>query len=203
MKQALLIATRNRHKTGEIARMLGEEWAVRDLTEHPEMPEMVESGSTFEENAVIKAEVASRELPGLVLADDSGLEVDALKGAPGVYSARYSGAKATDEENRRHLLAELARLGVCEAEDLRARFQCAMALAEAGKVLATFMGTVEGRLVLKAAGKEGFGYDPLFVPDGYDVTFGELDLGTKNQISHRARALGRVLEWLRDKASQG
>jgi XTP/dITP diphosphohydrolase len=108
--QHLIVATRNAHKAREIQRILGADFAVRDLSAHPETPETVESGKTFEENAVLKATAASRQLPGFILADDSGLEVDALGGAPGIYSARYAGQNATDKQNIDKLLAALARL---------------------------------------------------------------------------------------------
>jgi XTP/dITP diphosphohydrolase len=194
--RSLIIATRNGHKTRELAAMLGREWLVEDLTERRALPEPEENGSTFEENAGIKALAASRAVEGPVLADDSGLEVDVLDGAPGIRSARYAGEKATDKENRDRLLAELARLDHAAEEPVRARFRCAIALAEGGKMLATFTGSVEGRITLAEAGAGGFGYDPLFIPDGYCETFAELDAETKNKISHRARAMEQAIEWL-------
>jgi XTP/dITP diphosphohydrolase len=192
----LIIATRNRHKTAELAAMLGPEWMVEDLTGRRELPEPEENGTTFEENAVVKAVAASRALEGLVLADDSGLEVDALDGAPGIRSARYAAERATDRENRDRLVRELAGLNHVEEEPMTARFRCAMAVAEEGKVLGTFCGRVEGRIALLEAGTGGFGYDPLFIPDGYSQTFAELDARTKNRLSHRARAMEQVIEWL-------
>ena len=192
----LIIATRNRHKTAEMAAMLGPEWVVEDLTGRGDLPEPEEHGKTFEENAAIKAVAASRVLKGLVLADDSGLEVDALDGAPGIRSARYAGEKATDEENREKILKELARLNHVAEEPMTARFRCAMAVAEEGKVLGTFCGQVEGRIVLAEAGTGGFGYDPLFIPDGFEQTFAELDPKAKNQVSHRARAMEQAIAWL-------
>ena len=192
----LIIATRNRHKTEEMAAMLGPEWVVEDLTAHRDLPEPEETGTTFEENAAIKAVAAACALKGLVLADDSGLEVDALAGGPGIRSARYAGEKATDQENRDRLLEELAGLNHIPAEPVAARFRCAMAVAQEGKVLGTFCGRVEGRIVRTAAGTSGFGYDPLFIPQGYSQTFAELDPRTKNRLSHRARAMEQVVEWL-------
>jgi len=194
--QRLIIATRNRHKAAEMAAMLGPEWVVEDLAGRGDLPEPEENGRTFEENAAIKAVAASRALKGLVLADDSGLEVDALGGAPGIRSARYAGEKAADQENRNRLLRELARLNHAAEEPMSARFRCAMAVAEAGKVLGTFSGRVEGRIVLAEAGTGGFGYDSLFIPDGYSQTFAELDAETKNRLSHRARAMEQVIGWL-------
>ncbi len=176
--------------------MLGPEWMVQDLTGHPGLPEPDENGKTFGENAAIKAVAASSALEGLVLADDSGLEVDALGGAPGIRSARYAGEKATDQENRDRLLKNLARVNHAAEEPMTARFRCAMAVAEAGRVLAAFSGQVEGRIVLAEAGTGGFGYDPLFIPEGYGQTFAELDAETKNRLSHRARAMEQVMAWL-------
>lgn len=186
----LLIATKNAHKTGEIRAILGPGWDVEDLTGHPEIPSPEETGTTFAENAAIKAVAASARFDGLVLADDSGLEVDALGGEPGVRSARYAGESATDADNRARLLRELKDFPA------PARFRCTMVLAEKGKVRGTFNGSVEGRIVSLETGQGGFGYDPLFIPDGFDRTFGELPAETKNGLSHRARALGQVRDFL-------
>jgi XTP/dITP diphosphohydrolase len=192
----LIIATRNRHKTAELAAMLGPEWMVEDLSGREDLPEPEETGRTFEENAAIKAVAASQALEGLVLADDSGLEVDLLDRAPGVRSARYAGEKATDKQNRDRLLDELAHLEHAAEEPMTARFRCAMAVAGKGRVLAAFSGSIEGRIVLAEVGTGGFGYDSLFIPEGYSETFAELDAAIKNRISHRARALEQVLHWL-------
>lgn len=184
--QHLIAATRNAHKTREIQRILGADFAVRDLSAHPETSETVESGKTFEENAVLKATAASRQLPGLIVADDSGLEVDALGGAPGIYSARYAGPNATDKQNIDKLVSELARI---ERAKRSARFRCVIALAREGKLLGTFEGVVEGVIVDPPRGRGGFGYDPIFVPQEFEQTFGELPAEVKNRISHRARAI--------------
>jgi XTP/dITP diphosphohydrolase len=189
----LLIATRNRHKTREIGQMLGNQWIVQDLSSLPDAPEVEETGTTFEENAALKASAISRLCDRLVLADDSGLEVDALKGDPGVYSARYAGKNATDAENRHLLMRNLAALSISESP---ARFRCAMALARNGELLGTFDGTVEGKVILEERGVQGFGYDPMFVPEGHDRTFGELPPETKNGMSHRGRALRRAVKFL-------
>jgi XTP/dITP diphosphohydrolase len=194
--RSLIIATRNRHKTSEIAAMLGSDWLVQDLAAYPDLPETEETGATFAENAMLKAIAASQSIKGLILADDSGLEVDLLGGAPGVRSARYAGEKATDKDNRTKLLHELAKFQHAAPEPITARFQCAMALADAGRPLATFNGCVEGRIVLAEAGTGGFGYDPLFIPDGYTQTFAELDPATKKSLSHRALALEQAIAWL-------
>ncbi len=185
----LLIATKNAHKTAEIAAMLGPEWDVTDLSAHPEIPAPEENGETFAENAVIKALAAARLFPGLVLADDSGLEVDALGGAPGVRSARYAGPQATDADNRAKLLRELANF---RGKERAARFRCTLVLAENGTVRATFDGTVEGLIINAERGEGGFGYDALFVPEGYCETFAQLPAATKNTLSHRARAMEKA-----------
>jgi len=191
----LLIATRNAHKTREIAQIFGARFAVTDLTAHPELPATVESGSTFLENATLKAVEASRFFAGLVLSDDSGLEVDALGGAPGVYSARYAGEDSDDARNRKRLLEELARVEAKGAART-ARFRCVMALAENGSVTGLFEGSVEGVIIDTEKGEGGFGYDSLFVPEGYGETFAELPDEIKNRGSHRARALQKVSDFL-------
>ena len=184
----LVVATRNRRKTREIQRILGSEYSVRDLGAHPEVLEIRESGTSFEENAKLKALAASRHLPALVIADDSGLEVDALGGAPGIYSARYAGANATSRNKIDKLLRELARVRAI-GDGRLARFRCVVALARNGDLLGTFEGTVEGRIADEARGDAGFGYDPIFVPDGFEQTFGELTKEVKNTISHRGKAI--------------
>ena len=194
---ALLIATRNAHKTAEFRVMLGDRFEVTDLTAHPEIPAVEETGETFEENAVLKAVAASEIFSGVVLADDSGLEVDALGGAPGVISARYSGENADDRSNREKLLAELDRVGA-RGKARSARFRCVLALARKGAVVVAFDGKVEGMIINQAKGERGFGYDPVFVPEGYCETFAQLDEEIKNRESHRARALGKLILWLAD-----
>ena len=190
----LLVATRNIHKTEEIASILGEGYQVSDLTTLPGAPDVEETGSTFLENAGLKAVAISSVTESLVLADDSGLEVDALEGRPGVYSARYAGLEAKDSDNNMKLLSELEGVG----ENRRtARFRCVMVLAEAGEILEDFSGSVEGRILEKPRGHAGFGYDPLFVPGGERKSFAELGSDIKNGLSHRARAMEAVSVWLR------
>jgi XTP/dITP diphosphohydrolase len=184
----LIVATRNEHKTLEIQQILGPEFEVRDLSAYPEISKTVESGESFEENATLKAIAVSKKLPGLVIADDSGLEVEVLGGAPGIYSARYADAKATDKQNMDKLLEKLARIGIKHSQR-RARFRCALALAREGQILSIFEGAVEGTIVDPARGSHGFGYDPIFVPNGFEETFGELPAELKNSISHRAQAI--------------
>jgi XTP/dITP diphosphohydrolase len=184
----LLLATRNAHKAREIQEILGLEFELRDLMAYPEILEIVESGKSFEENAKLKAIAVSKELPALVIADDSGLEVEALGGAPGIYSARYAGKNATDEQNVKKLLSELTRAGA-KTHQRKARFRCVIALARAGELLDTFNGAVEGTIADYPRGSRGFGYDPIFVPQGFEQTFAELPAEVKNRISHRAEAI--------------
>jgi XTP/dITP diphosphohydrolase len=192
----LVVATRNRHKTREIQHILGPDFRVRDLGAHPEISEIHESGTSFEENAKLKALAASRQLPALVIADDSGLEVDALGGAPGIYSARYTGANATERDKIDKLLSELARVRTTN-DRRRARFRCVVALARNGNLLGTFEGIVEGRIADEARGEGGFGYDPIFIPEGFEQTFGELPSEVKNTIGHRAKAIRALAVRLR------
>ncbi|HEX4631991.1 MAG TPA: RdgB/HAM1 family non-canonical purine NTP pyrophosphatase [Chthoniobacterales bacterium] len=183
----LILATRNAHKTREFAEILGDDFVVRDLSGEPDAPVIEETGSTFAENAILKAVGISKRSADLVVADDSGLEVDALDGAPGVFSARYAGPRATDAENIARLLSELG--AVSNDELPAARFRCVLALARHGSVLGTFEGTIEGIIVPSPRGRSGFGYDPIFQPSGFTQTFAELSAAEKNQISHRAEAI--------------
>ena len=199
----LLLATRNAHKTREFAEILGKDFEVSDLSSVRDAPEIKETGGSFEENAILKALAVSQlrsASGGLVVADDSGLEVDALNGAPGIYSARYAGENASDEANVDKLLRELS-LQNLPASKRTARFRCVTALARAGKLLGTFEGTVDGVIVDLARGRNGFGYDPIFVPEGFDRTFAELPAKIKNKISHRAKAITRLREALRSDRS--
>jgi len=192
----LVVATHNRHKTREIQHILGPEFKVCDLRAHADVSEIRESGTSFEENAKLKALAASKQLPALVIADDSGLEVDALGGAPGVYSARYAGASATDRDKIDKLLRELARVRATD-DGRRARFRCVVALARNGHLLGIFEGIVEGKIANEARGDSGFGYDPIFIPEGLKQTFGELPTQVKNTISHRAKAIRALADRLR------
>jgi XTP/dITP diphosphohydrolase len=190
----LVFATSNAHKTEEVAAILGADWQVEDLRAHPGVTLDEETGDTFEANAIIKAVSGSRGTPGLlVLADDSGLEVDALGGAPGVRSARYAGETANAADNRAKLKAELSKLPPTR---FAGRFRCCMVLARDGAVLHITHGSVEGQLLTEEVGAGGFGYDALFIPDGFTETFGVLPAETKNQLSHRARALAAMKEQL-------
>jgi XTP/dITP diphosphohydrolase len=193
-KQRLLLATRNAHKTREVREILGGGFAVEDLTDRPDLPDVEETGDTFEANARLKALAASPHYDGWILADDSGLEVDALGGEPGVRSARFAGDEATMEDNRALLKRRLAGFG---AEQRRARFRCVLALARGGEVVRTFEGAVEGVIIPDEAGEGGFGYDPLFVPEGGNLTFAEMGSAEKHALSHRGRALARLADFLR------
>lgn len=192
----LVIATRNQGKLKEIRRLLAESGIeVRGLESFPELPEVEEGGATFAENARKKAETIARLTGRLTLADDSGLEVAALHGAPGVYSARYAGAGASDGDNNAKLLAALEGF---PAEQRQGAFCCAMALAAPGQETRLFFGRVEGRILTEPRGAGGFGYDPLFLVREFAQTMAELSLETKNRISHRGQALRQALEVLRE-----
>ena len=192
----LLLATRNAHKTRELHEILGDQFEIVDLSTYPEIPETVESGMTFEENAAIKVLAVAKICRGLVVADDSGLEVDALDGAPGIFSARYAGENATDSQNVMKLLRELALRNV-ENEQRTARFRCVIALARDAELLQTFEGSVEGSIVSEQRGDGGFGYDPIFVPAGLRQTFAEVLPAEKNRLSHRARAVAQLAAFLK------
>jgi XTP/dITP diphosphohydrolase len=193
--QTLLVATWNTHKTKEIGQILGSGWNVRDLTTLADAPRVEETGSTFAENAALKAVAISDSFPELVLADDSGLAVDALNGEPGVYSARFAGVDATDAQNRSKLIGLLKTL---PAREFPARFRCEMVLANKGEVQGSFSGTLEGVVVPRERGDHGFGYDSMFIPAGYSETFAELPSEIKNSLSHRARALAQVVAFLKN-----
>ena len=172
--------------------MIGEQFEVLDTTAFPDFPEIEETGTTFLENARLKAEGISRHVGGWVLSDDSGLEVDALDGAPGVWSSSYGGEEGNHSRNNARLMEEMA------GKDSRsARFRCTMVLARNGKEEAHFSGTVEGSIIAELRGTKGFGYDPLFIPEGHDQTFAELGDAVKNTLSHRARALAQTADFLK------
>ena len=192
----LVLATRNPGKISEIQALLPD-MRVATAASFPGCPEPAETGRTFEENALIKAREVSRYTGRAALADDSGLEVDALHGAPGVHSARYAGTDATDQDNIRHLLEALD--GISDA-GRTARFRCVVAVVVPDGRTWTAEGACEGRILRAPRGHAGFGYDPLFVPAGFEQTFAELDAGVKNRISHRALALRRIADVLKTPA---
>lgn len=181
----LIIATRNAHKLEEIRAIFDfQGLEVLSAFDFPEIPDVEEDADTFVGNAVKKAVEIAAATGCWTLADDSGLEVDALQGAPGVYSARYAGEPCDYAANNEKLLGELA------GKDLRtARFKTVIALSDPAGNAKTVEGVCPGKIIDELRGTNGFGYDPLFVPDGYDQTFAELDASVKNRISHRANAL--------------
>lgn len=186
-----LAATRNRHKLAELRALLRGTGRLVGLDELENPPEVIEDGLTFAENAIKKA----RELcafSGLcTIADDSGLEVEALDGRPGVFSARFAGEHASDRENREKLLAQLAH-----EPRRRARFRCVLALCLPGGICRTVEGVCHGTISREPRGVAGFGYDPVFQPDGFDRTFAEMSPAQKNTLSHRGRALEKARrEW--------
>ncbi|MBB5350426.1 XTP/dITP diphosphohydrolase [Haloferula luteola] len=193
-KPRLVVATRNAHKTEEIRQMVGDRYTVLNANDFPGLPEVEETGTTFLENATLKAVAVSLGVEGMVLSDDSGLEVDALGGRPGVWSSSFGGEEGNHAKNNARLSDEMASV-----EQRQARFRCVMVLAEKGQVLADFSGAVEGRILKQMSGEGGFGYDPFFAPEGYDRSFAELGPEVKNQLSHRARALQQVVAFLADR----
>jgi len=187
-------ATGNPGKLREF-RLAAQKFAI-DIQELPALAELApceETGRTFQDNAILKAKYYGAHAPGLLFADDSGLEVDALDGAPGVISARYAGPGATDALNNALLLGNMRG-----REDRRARFVCVIALADHGKLIRTFRGTVEGELLNEAHGDAGFGYDPLFYYPPYGRAFGEVSVEEKMAVSHRGKALTALFRYLSD-----
>jgi XTP/dITP diphosphohydrolase len=194
----LCIATRNAHKVQELGAVLAPYWTVKCSADYPEMEQLediAETGDTFLANATLKAVATSQVVPDYVLADDSGLECDALNHAPGVFSARYGGIPSSAERNNAKLLEELERAGATTPQQRAARFRCVLVLAKEGAVVASFEGKCEGTIGFEPKGTHGFGYDPLFIPQGYSRTFGQLVEKTKMTLSHRGQALQRFLEW--------
>lgn len=192
--KCLLVATRNRGKIREITALLdGLVEEVLCVADMPDLPETVEDGATFSENALKKAREAS-DVTGLaVLADDSGLIVDGLDGAPGVFSARFAGSDADDTANNQKLLTELR---LRPEASRAAAFVCTMAFVAPDGSEHLFEGRVEGRIIDQPRGEQGFGYDPIFLVNGFDQTMAELPLTEKNRISHRGQALQSFKEYL-------
>lgn len=195
---SLLLGTRNAGKLREIEIIVGDvPWRIRSLREFANVAVAAEDFDTYAGNAIAKAQFYARETGICALADDSGLEVAALGGAPGVHSARYAGAGATDADRRALLLSELNNVSALVQLDRQARFVCVVAIATPdGTVLNVSEGICHGSITFAPRGAGGFGYDPLFVPDGFTQTFAELPDTSKNQISHRARALLKTREFL-------
>ncbi|MDQ3798565.1 MAG: XTP/dITP diphosphatase [Acidobacteriota bacterium] len=197
MRMEILIATKNQGKVKELADILADlPVTLRSLNDFENVSEPEETGVDFVENAVLKARSYAMQTGLWAIADDSGLEVEALRNAPGVFSARYAGENATDEERIRKLLNELSDTG---GENRRARFVCAMAVAdETGEIRFTCEGVCAGTITDAPRGANGFGYDPVFAPEGFSETFGELSAEVKREISHRARASQKIIAYLRD-----
>ena len=193
--QTLLLGTRNTGKIREIESILADSgWSFSSLQSFPGVDTPAESGDTYADNAILKARFYALSTGMCALADDSGLEVEGLAGAPGVYSARYAGENASDADRRALLVSELAKI---PNANRRARFIAAVAISDArGAVLNVSEGICEGTIIFSPRGDGGFGYDPLFVPDGYNQTFAELSEDIKNRISHRARALLKTRAFL-------
>lgn len=187
----LVFATHNKGKVHEIQYLIGEKIKILSLTDIGYIEEIPETGSTFNENAFIKANTIYQIYKKPVFADDSGLEVDALNGRPGVYSARYAGIGLKNFElHINKLLNELNGI-----EDRSARFRTVICLIINDEIY-YFEGVVNGKIIHHPRGNNGFGYDPIFVPDGYDKTFAEMNLDEKNTISHRSQAINKMLEFL-------
>jgi len=197
-RPAIVVGSFNPKKSAEMAELLAGVGApVRSLSEFPDVEAVPEDGTTFAENARLKALGLARQIEAAdilgVVADDSGIEVDAMNGRPGVFSARYGGENATDPERVQRMLEELGDL---PPEKRTARFRCHVTCADAQRVLIETEGAVEGRIAFEPAGDFGFGYDPVFIPHGYDRTFSELGPEVKHRISHRAIALRKFREEL-------
>lgn len=187
----LIFATHNKNKLKEVKSLMPSSIELLSLDDISFNDEIEETADTIEGNALLKAKTIFEKTGTNCFADDSGLLVDALNGAPGVYSARYAGEQKNDEDNMQKLLHELN-----DKPNRNAHFKTVMALIIDGKEY-LFEGKIEGKIILEKLGTNGFGYDPIFVPDGYNETFAQLDSETKNNISHRARALQKMLEFLK------
>ncbi|MBR7553443.1 XTP/dITP diphosphatase [Allobacillus sp. GCM10007491] len=192
----IYVATTNEGKLKEMKELFsGHGVEIKSLMEQfPEAKDVEETGTTFEENAVLKAETYSKTYHIPVLADDSGLEVYALNREPGIYSARYAGVEKNNEANNDKLLKNLQDK---KSEGRDAAFVCVLAFAHPGEKTLTTEGRCEGRILTERRGDQGFGYDPLFQPNGYEQSFGELRPEVKNEISHRKKALEKMLNYLK------
>ena len=184
----IIFASKNRGKIEEVKHILqNSEIELLSLLDFGDFPEIEETGTTFQENAVIKAETVFEKLSIPAIGDDSGLAVDQLSGRPGVYSARYAGENATDEENNNKLIEELKNY----PEPHPAKFVCTAVYYD-GRDYITSVGEIKGRILKEPRGKNGFGYDPYFLPDGYIITTAEMPLEEKNKISHRSKAFNEL-----------
>jgi len=190
MTKELVFATNNAHKTKEVAKILAPNYKVLSLKDINCLVDIPETGDTFEENAKLKSTYVFENFGLDCFADDSGLEVEALNNEPGIYSARYSGVK-DDATNLQLLLKNMEG-----KTDRRARFKTVISLLKNGKNH-LFEGVIEGTIRTVTSGTNGFGYDPIFQPDGYEITFAEMDMSEKNKISHRALAMQKLIEFLK------
>ncbi len=196
----MLAATTNKNKVREfqeILKDLKDKINIITTDAIPNFPEIVEDGTTFAENAMKKAKEASAFADMVAMADDSGLVVEALDGAPGIHSARYAGEGASDADRIAKLLKAMD--GVT---DRSAKFVCAAAIAYRGEEVKTFIGEIKGKITLAPSGSNGFGYDPVFIPDGFEKTFAELTDEEKNAVSHRGRAMRAVADFFREEFSK-
>jgi XTP/dITP diphosphohydrolase len=201
MHRDLVLATRNRHKGKELAALLADlPIRIRTMDEFPEVPDVVEDGDTCEANAIKKARAVSEATGLLVVADDTGLEVDALGGRPGVYAARYAGSQATYEDNCRKLLGEMTGVPL---DQRTARFVTVAAVASPSRTVDVMTGRLEGLIAEKPAGGGGFGYDPVFYVPELGRTLAELSSEEKNRISHRAKAFAQVRDLLQNRFGSG
>lgn len=193
----IIIATNNQGKAEEFKRFFLKyqinALSLLDLTE--ELPDVEETGTTFSENAALKAEQIAAIINQPVLADDSGLIIDALNGDPGIFSARYAGEHKNDLDNMAKVLKELMNVPL---EKRTARFICVLAVARPGKETIFKTGICEGKISFNPTGKNGFGYDPIFIPTGRNQTMAEISATEKNQISHRSKAIVQLKEWIED-----
>jgi XTP/dITP diphosphohydrolase len=190
----LVFATNNLHKLTEVQEMTGSIISLKSLDDIGCAEDIPETGETLDKNALQKAEYVHSKFKVDVFADDTGLEVEALNGAPGVYSARYAGPERNSENNIKKLLLELKG-----KENRKARFKTVISLIMSNEVF-QFEGVVNGVITETASGLSGFGYDPVFVPDGFDETFAEMSAAQKNEISHRGRAMRALVDFLKTKA---
>lgn len=186
----IFIATKNKGKVKEFQDFFAPyNVSVTSLLDHPDLADVEETGKTFEENAILKAEQIAVRVNQTVLADDSGLVIDALDGRPGVYSARYAGEERNDQANMERVLMELKGVG---DENRTARFICVLAIATPNGDTTCFTGNCEGKISTVQKGDHGFGYDPIFIPEGYELTMAQLSSQEKNKISHRKHAMDQL-----------
>lgn len=190
----IVFATNNKHKLDEIRKILSDRFEIVSLRDIGCVVDIPETGDTLEDNALMKAQYVKKQFGYDCFADDTGLEVDALNGAPGVHSARY--AEGTDHDSNANMDKLLRKLG--NNNNRKARFRTVIALLFNGETH-LFDGIVNGYIIYERHGTEGFGYDPIFVPEGYEQSFAELGMKIKNQISHRARAVNKLAAFLNDK----